>query len=445
MPDRVLIVDDEKNIRSTLTVCLEGLGCEVAGAASAEAALTLAQRAPFDVVFLDLRLGDDSGLDLIPALLAANPGADVLVITAYATIDTAVEAIRRGARDYLPKPFTPAQIRVLIEQHRERRALRGRVLELEGRLQRAEPEAVLETEAPIMKQALERLARVAPADAIVLLRGESGTGKSVLARALHAASPRAARPFVIVSCPTLSEELLTSELFGHVRGAFTGAVDDRAGRVEAAAGGTLLLDEVAELSPALQAKLLRFVQDREFERVGDNRTRTADVRVVAATHRDLEAAVKEGRFREDLFYRLSVVEITVPPLRERRADILPMARRFAAFFAAGLKRPVPDFSKAAAEALVQYAWPGNVRELRHAIEHAVLLWPSTTLEPPAFPERVSGTRRAETRVGDDVALDALEREHILAVLSRAPSLEDAARILGIDASTLWRKRKKYGV
>jgi NtrC-family two-component system response regulator AlgB len=230
-----------------------------------------------------------------------------------------------------------------------------------------------------------------------------------------------------------------------VRGAFTGAVDDRAGRVEAAQGGTLFLDEVAELPPALQAKLLRFVQDREFERVGDSRTRTADVRLVAATHRDLEAEVAAGRFREDLFYRLNVIEVVVPPLRERREDILPMARRFAAFFAGGMRRLVPDLSPAAEEMLMQYAWPGNVRELRHAMEHALLLWPAPTLEPEAFPDRVGARRRLDTRVGDDVSLDALEREHILKVLLRAPKLEDAARILGIDVSTLWRKRKKYGV
>jgi NtrC-family two-component system response regulator AlgB len=289
------------------------------------------------------------------------------------------------------------------------------------------------------------LFRVAGSDASLLIRGESGTGKSVLARALHARSGRAAGPFAVVTCPLLSEELLASELFGHVRGAFTGALQDRLGRVEAAHGGTLFLDEVSEVSLALQAKLLRFVQDKEFERVGESRTRRADVRLVTATNRDLEAEVKAGRFREDLFYRLNVVEVVLPPLRERQGDILPLARGFVAFYAKALRRPIPELSAAAERALLQYAWPGNVRELRHAIEHALLLWPSPTLEPEAFPERVGNRTRSEMAIGADATLEAVEREHVLRVLARAPSLDDAARILGIDASTLWRKRKKYGV
>jgi two-component system, NtrC family, response regulator AlgB len=397
------------------------------------------------MIFLDLRLSEASGLDLLPRLLAENPDATIVVITAYATVDTAVEAMKRGARDYLPKPFTPAQIRVLVEQDRTRRALASRVVDLEGRLQEAEPETVLDTESPSMRQALDRLFRVAESDASVLLRGESGTGKSVLARALHARSRRAGGPFAVVCCPLLSEELLASELFGHVRGAFTGALQDRVGRVEAAHGGTLFLDEVSEVSPGLQAKLLRFVQDKEFERVGESRTRRADVRLVAASHRDLEAEVKAGRFREDLFYRLNVVEVVLPPLRERPEDILDMARRFVAFYASALRRPIPELSPEAEQALARYPWPGNVRELRHAIEHALLLWPSPTLAPGSFPERVAGRARTEVQVGADATLDALEREHVLKVLSRAPNLDDAARILGIDASTLWRKRKKYGV
>jgi len=441
----VLVVDDEKNIRTTLGVCLEGLSCRVTAAATADAARTLAARQPFDLAFLDLRLAGTSGLDLIPDLLAESPDLAIVVITAYATIDTAVEAMKRGARDYLPKPFTPAQVRHVVEQVEERRALVRRVRDLEGQLQDAVPEVDLDTPSKAMRAAVETLLRAAGSDVAVLLKGESGTGKGVLARALHARSARAASPFVVINCPTLSQELLASELFGHARGAFTGALRDQPGRVEAAEGGTLFLDEVAEISPSLQAKLLRFLQDKEFERIGENRTRRADVRVVAATNRDLEAELRSGRFRDDLFYRLNVVEIHVPALRQRPEDVLPLARRFVAFFARSVGRPTPQLSGVAEQALLAYAWPGNVRELRNVIEHAVMLWPAPLIEPHAFPERLRARVVPEARVGAEVTLDDLEKEHILQVLARKPTLEEAARCLGIDSSTLWRKRKKYGI
>jgi NtrC-family two-component system response regulator AlgB len=276
----------------------------------------------------------------------------------------------------------------------------------------------------------------------VLLRGESGTGKGVLARALHAFSPRRERPFAVVNCPTLTDELLASELFGHARGSFTGAVKDQPGRVEAAEGGTLFLDEIGEISPGLQAKLLRFLQERQFERVGETRTRTADVRIVAATNKDIEAEVKAGRFREDLLYRLDVVAVTVPPLRERAEDILPLARRFLGFFGRG--REGKELSPGAERALVAYGWPGNVRELRNAMERAVILSPSRVLEAESLPERIAAHGDGAPVLGGDHTVDEIEREHILRVLARAPTAEEASRILGIDASTLWRKRKKYG-
>jgi NtrC-family two-component system response regulator AlgB len=441
---RVLVVDDEKNIRTTLGVCLESLGCQVSQASTAEAALEALRHAPFDLAFLDLRLGQESGLDLLPRLLAERPGLDVVMITAYATFDTAVEAVKRGAADYVPKPFSPSQIRLIVERLAARRAEAARVGDLESRLGEAAPEVSLDTASPRMRAVLEVVRRVAASDVAVLLRGESGTGKGVLARTLHAVSPRRARPFVVINCPTLTDELLASELFGHARGAFTGAVRDQPGRVEAAEGGTVFLDEIGEISPALQAKLLRFLQEKAFERVGETRTRTADVRIVAATNRDLEAEVKSGRFREDLLYRLNVVEVTVPPLRERPEDILPLAHRFLAFFGQAARQPVAELAPAAERALAAYPWPGNVRELRNVIERATILSPARVLDLESLPERLRAQVSTVPVLGGDFTLEEIEQEHLLRVLARTPTLDEAARVLGIDASTLWRKRKRLG-
>lgn len=440
----VLIVDDEKNIRHVLRVCLESLDAQVSEAGSAAAALEALGRSVFDVVFLDLRIGTQSGLDLIPQLLAENPNVVIIVITAYATVETAVEAVRRGAWDYLPKPFTPAQIRHLIEKAEVQRSLSVRMLSLQDRLQSEAPDVDLGSHAQSMRAVLQVIGRAAAAaDASVLFRGESGTGKGVLARAMHLESKRRDRPFVTVNCPTLTEDLLASELFGHAKGAFTGAVRDQPGRVEVAEGGTLFLDEIGELPASLQAKLLRFLQEKCFERVGETRTRKADVRVVAATNRDLDGDVKAGRFREDLLFRLNVVEIVVPSLRDRPEDILPLARRFLAFFSRAVGRPLPHFSPAAEKVLAEYLWPGNVREMRNTVERAVILWPSSIIEPAAFPERIAGARGRGPVVGGPFTLDELERAHIAAVVARSPTMEDAAKALGIDDSTLWRKRKKY--
>jgi len=443
VPLRVLVVDDEKNIRATLAACLEGMGCRVAAVATASEALVTLERQAFDLAFLDLRLKETSGLDLLPKLLALRPQLPIVMITAYATISTAVEAITRGARDYLPKPFTPAQIRRLVNGLAERLNLSRRVEELQVHLREAVPEVILETESPKMRATLDLAARAASSGATVLLLGENGTGKGVLARWLHARSPRADGPFVTVSCPTLTEELLAGELFGHVKGAFTGALRDREGRLEAAHGGTLFLDEISEISPGLQAKLLRFLEEKQFERLGENRTRRADVRVLAATNRDLQEEVRAGRFREDLFFRLNVMQILLPPLRERREDIPLLARRFLDFFARQLRRPAPELSPAALQALLAYSWPGNIRELRNALERAVILWPSRVIEPEALPVQMVPRTPSLPVLGGNHSLEQIEREHILRVLARTATIEEAAQVLGIDPSTLWRKRKKY--
>ena len=439
----VLVVDDQKNIRSTLAVCLEGLSCQVVTVANSDAALAALGRQPFDMAFLDLRLGNESGLELIPRLLGASPGLLIAVITAYATFETAVEAMRRGAWDYVPKPFTPAQIRHVVEKAASQRRLSWKLADLESRLADAAPEAEFTSASPRMRTVYETIVRAAAADAPVLLRGETGTGKTVAARALHAQSHRNERPFVVVNCPTLSEELLTSELFGHARGAFTGAVKDQPGRVEAAHGGTLFLDEIGEVPPALQAKLLRFLQDKEFERVGESQTRRSDVRIIAATNRNLEEDIKQGRFREDLLYRLNVIELTIPPLRERAEDILPMARRFLSFYSRSFRRSAAVLSAEAEETLRRYDWPGNIRELQNTIERALILWPAALIEPAAFPPRMLNQQASGPQLGGDVTLADIEKEHILAVMSRTSSPDEAASILGIDPSTLWRKRKRF--
>jgi NtrC-family two-component system response regulator AlgB len=291
----------------------------------------------------------------------------------------------------------------------------------------------------------EIAATASRSDAPVLLRGESGTGKTVLARWIHSLSPRASHPFVVINCPTLSEELLTSELFGHSKGAFTGAVRDQPGRVEAAEGGTLFLDEIGDIPPPLQAKLLRFLEEKQFERLGENKTRRANVRTIAATNRDLEDQVRRGLFREDLLYRLNVIELQLPPLRERPEDILRLARRFLLFFARSARRQPQELSKEAEDALASYPWPGNIRELKNIIERAVILWPAQIIGPEAFPAHVGASVKPiePPHVGGNFSLEDLEREHITRVIARSATLDDAAAVLGIDASTLWRRRKKY--
>lgn len=462
----VLVVDDEESVRETLGLCLERDDHSVSMAAGADEAMEHARNAIFDLAFVDLRLGADSGLDLIPRLLGQAPWMKIVLITAHSSVETAVEAMRKGASDYLTKPVDPQTVRVLVERMAAIRRLERRVEALEDQMDRATPRPLLDSRNPAMRRVVEMGRRVAQSDALVLIRGESGTGKGVLAREIHHTSKRAEAPFSVVNCPSLSAELLQSELFGHVKGAFTGAVKTQAGKIDLTEGGTLFLDEIGDLPGSIQPKLLRFVQDREYERVGDPTPRKADVRILSATNRDLETAVEEGEFREDLLYRLNVIELTVPPLRARPEDVEDLARRFLRFFGHKYNQKLSDYSPSAWEWIRTHPWPGNVREMQNAVERAVILcttrevprelFPLEEADAPA-PAAVSAasTNPAPTENGhgpahegalaDDPAasLEDLERRHIARVLESSETLEAAAETLGIAPSTLWRKRRKY--
>ncbi len=444
LPLNILIVDDEVNIRKTLAVSLETEGHRVTAVSNAKDALGESARRSFDLAFVDLRLGTEDGLDLIPALLAASPWLKVVVITAYASIDTAVEAMRRGASDYIPKPFTPAQIQLAVRKVFEMRSLEQRVASLQEDIGRLRPQVDFATGSAAMQRAVNLARQAASSDATILLRGESGTGKSALGRAIHSWSPRASRPLGILSCAAFPTELLESELFGHVRGAFTGATRDYPGHIAACEGGTLFLDDVGELPLILQPKLLRFVQDREYERVGDSITRRADVRLIAATNIDLDAAVREGRFREDLYYRLNVIQVEVPPLRERREDIGPLAERLLAFFGRANHKSFLGLTREALGTLQAYSWPGNVRELSNVIERAAIICRGETVGTECLPAALRPGEEPPN-IGDALSLEKLEEIHIRRVLARTKSLQEAASVLGIDQATLWRRRRKYGI
>jgi len=450
-PWAALVVDDDAGVRQSLRLCLEAAGARVLGVATGRAALEALDRGHFDVVFLDLWLGPEAGIDLLPEMLQRQEDLGVIVVTAFASIESAVDAVKRGAVDYIPKPFTPDQIRLTANRVVDAQRLRRQLTELQEALDETGEAAIFESHSQSFRQFLQTAGRAAGSDAVILLRGESGTGKNLLARWLRANSPRAGAPFTTVNCPALSGDLMTSALFGHRKGAFTGAIADVAGKVQEAEGGTLFLDEVGELGADAQARLLRFLNDRTYERLGEARERQADVRLIAATNRKLEDEVKAGRFREDLFYRLNVITLTVPPLRDRPEDIPLLAQHYLTMFSRKQARPALVFSSDAEDAMRSHRWPGNLRELRNAVERAVILAPGTRLT--AFDLGLSTSQRGDlepsaeqpVRVGAPISLAALEREHIAQVVSEAPSLEAAARTLDIDATTLQRKRKRFGL
>jgi NtrC-family two-component system response regulator AlgB len=440
---RLLIVDDEKNIRHGLAAFFESLGHQVREAESGTQAVAMLSDNQLDLVLTDYRMAEMSGLELLRELKRRSPDTLVILMTAYATVENAVEAMKSGAYDYLTKPFSLEQIRHTVD-----RALQVNVLRAENRALRSAVDdgPLLDSKSAAMQRLLETARQAAASDATILLTGESGTGKNVIARQIHRWSKRLEQPFVVVNCTTLSEELLESELFGHVRGAFTGAVKDKPGRLEAANNGTVFLDEIADLTSTLQTKFLRFLQEQNFERVGGERTIHVDARIIAASNRDLEGEVSAHHFREDLYYRLNVIALRVPSLRERREDILPLAEYLLKMAALRNDRPGLAFSPDAALAIAHYRWPGNVRELKNAIERSVVLMRGETIARDDLPDSLFRETAALLPSSSTAAsLEEVEREHVARVLAASTTLEEAADTLGINVTTLWRKRRRYGI
>ncbi len=449
-----LVIDDDKSFRDAACMMIEDAGHHAEGASTGQAAHMRLKEDNFDAALLDLNLGSEDGLSVLSKIMEAHPKLPVVMVTAAGSVKTAVEAMRRGAVDYLEKPFTREQFLTVFARLSRIQQLGRRIdaLEEEMRESRARtPTPLFDFETPTMRGVMEILTRAASTPASVLILGESGTGKSVAARALHEKSHLADKPFVTVSCPSLSRELLESELFGHVKGAFTGAVKDHWGKVRAADGGTLFLDEIGDLPLEIQPKLLRLLQEREYERLGENVTRRADVRVITATNRDLKQRIREGAFREDLYYRLNVIAVEMPPLRARQGDLLRFAEHYLRHFAAQCGRKFRGFSDEAAQCLLRHTWPGNLRELCNCIERAAILAPGEQVTPDDLPAEVRGGPEMNPEPGQPapeeglLSLEQLEERHIRRVLAASQSLAQAAEILGIDQATLYRKRKKLGL
>jgi NtrC-family two-component system response regulator AlgB len=450
-----LVIDDDKTFRDATCLLIDGEGHYAQGAASGELGLAELRDAKFDAVLLDLILGPEKGLDILEQILKRQPNLPVVMFTAQGSVKNAVEAMRRGAVDFLEKPFNREQFHLVLARVQRFHQLNQNIQRLEREVKDSNaqsPEILLDSSTPLMKEVMDTLLRAAKTPASILILGESGTGKSVLARAVHQHSHLAEGPFITVSCPSLSRELLESELFGHARGAFTGALRDHWGKVKAAAGGTLFLDEIGDLPLEIQPKLLRLLQEREYERVGENITRQAEVRVLAATSRDLRQRVAEGAFREDLYFRLNVITAEIPPLRLRPGDLVRFAEHYFKHFAALCGRRLEGFSQPAGDALRAYSWPGNLRELRNAIERAVIMAKGNRINLEDLPAELRGQTGAGAngaagtlQVGSRVSLEQLEEAHVRQILDSTANLAEAAQVLGIDQATLYRKRKKMGL
>ncbi len=447
---KILVVDDEESHRIMLRAVLKEEGYRVTEAADGTDAVKAVETEAFDLILMDIRMTNMDGIEALTEIRKISPLVPVLIMTAYASVKTAVEALKAGAFDYVTKPLDIEELKILIEKGLEHYHLRTENLALKERIgDRFDFSRIIGRSAKMIAL-LDTLAMVAPSDATVLIMGESGTGKEVIANAIHHNSPRAGQPFIKVSCAALPETLLESELFGHEKGAFTGAVSRREGRFQLAHRGTIFLDEVGEMSPALQTKLLRVLQEKEFEPLGSARTIKVDIRVIAATNKDLAKEVKEGRFREDLYYRLNVVPITMPPLRERKEDIPPLADHFLAVYREKNRKPIKGISGKALDLLVRYDWPGNIRELENCIERAVIMAREEMIVPVDFPpqiQRLSGEGEKEGfAIPYGMSLAEMERELIVKTLAETGGNRTrAAEILGINRRTLQNKLKEYGL
>jgi DNA-binding NtrC family response regulator len=448
---RILIADDQADVMEALRLLLKGEGYVTASAVSPAAVLQALEAREFDTVLMDLNYTRDTtsgqeGMELLPRVQALDPTLPVVVMTAWASVDLAVEAMRRGARDFVRKPWDNARLLAIVRTQTElARALRrGQRLEAENRLWRDEAGPSLIAESPAMQPVLELIARVGPSDANVLVTGENGSGKGTIARSLHAVSPRSAKPLVTVNAGGLSEGVFESELFGHVKGAFTDVKADRVGRFELADGGTLFLDEIANVPLNLQPKLLRVLETGDFERVGSSRTRRADVRVLSATNSDLRQEVAAGRFRQDLLFRLNTIEVPVPPLRERREDIPLLAAHFLQQHVRRYRKRLGGFDASALRALAEHAWPGNVRELDHAVERAVLMARGESIGAPDLALR--GGADGGGRGLEEMSLEDVEALLIRKALARFDgNVSRAAEALGLSRSALYRRLQRHGL
>jgi DNA-binding NtrC family response regulator len=445
---RVLVVDDEKSITSALEIVLGDEGYEVTTAGSvAEAIARLEGGRPFDLVFTDLRLPDATGIELLDRIKADAPDTQVVLITAHGSLDVVIEAIKRGAYYYVEKPFTPEQVSMLAGRALQFGDIRRENKELKQALSPEGDTFGITGRDPRMHQIIETIRTAAPSDASVLIEGESGTGKELIASALHAQSNRASGPYIRINCAALPSELIESELFGYKKGAFTGADRDKRGLIEAASGGTLLLDEIGEMPPHLQTKLLRVLQERRLRRLGDEHEVAVDFRLLSSTNRDTAQLIQEGGLRKDLYFRISTIKIKMPPLRARPDDIAPLAERFLKTYAGKYDRRTRGISPAAFSLLSRYEWPGNVRELESVIEHAVLFSREDQLMPEDLPEQLHAAGGSHFRcvIPPYMTMEEVEREAIAQTLERTGgNVKKTAEILDYHRPTLYRKLKKFG-